>query len=175
MTEYDFTLKFTLANENADPQAYVELLAEAGCEDAMIGIGQKGRIALQFFREAANAFDAVLTAIQDVKSVLPNACLVEATPDLVGLSDIGDLLDCSRQNMRKLMLAHHQSFPAPIHEGKSSIWHLFEVLTWFEQHQNKSVPEALLTIADANMQLNLARSSVKLDPLFHAKVSGLMA
>ena len=45
MHEYEFTLKFSLQNAQADPQEYVESLGKAGCDDALIGIGQCGRIA----------------------------------------------------------------------------------------------------------------------------------
>jgi hypothetical protein len=36
----------------------------------------------------------------------PGAELVEASPDFVGLTDVADLVGCSRQNIRKLMLTH---------------------------------------------------------------------
>jgi hypothetical protein len=83
MTEFDFTLKFALANINTDAENYVESLGKAGCHDALIGIGKKGRIAFQFCRQAKDASEAIFTAIKEIKSVIPDARLVEATPDLV--------------------------------------------------------------------------------------------
>jgi hypothetical protein len=71
----------------------------------LIGVGQAGRIALDFTREANTAFEAVSSAIADVKQAIPGAKLVEATPDLVGLTDVADIIGCSRQYMRKLMIA----------------------------------------------------------------------
>ncbi len=79
MKEFEFTLKFYFSDSSKDAEEYVEKLAEAGCDDAIIGIGQKGRIALQFSREAENAFEAVMSAIKDVKSVISDAKLIEAT------------------------------------------------------------------------------------------------
>jgi hypothetical protein len=35
--------------------------------------------------------------------------------------------------MRKLMLSHATTFPAPVHEGSASISHLAEVLGWLEE------------------------------------------
>lgn len=175
MTTFEFTLKFALTDAHADPEGYVALLGEAGCDDALIGIGQKGRLALQFLREAQNAADAVMSAIADVKAAIPDARLIEATPDLVGLSDIAKHLGFSRQNMRKLMLTHQLTFPAPIHEGKSAIWHLAKVLKWFEQGQRKTIDPVLMQIANANMQLNIAKGAINLDPQFQSKVSELMA
>ena len=56
--------------------------------------------------------------------------LIEAGPDLAGLSDIADVVKVSRQNMRKLAVPHFRSFPTPVHEGSSALWHLSEVLDW---------------------------------------------
>lgn len=164
MTLYEFTLKFALPDANKDPANYIEQLAQAGCDDALIGIGQQGRIALQFSREANNAFAAITSAIKDVKTAIPNAAIIEASPDLVGLSDIADLLGFSRQNMRKLMLNHTQSFPAPVHSGSSSIWHLAKVLNWFAKQQNKIVPTEIAEVAQVTMQVNIARSLSELQP-----------
>ena len=36
----------------------------------------------------------------------------------------------TRQNMHKLMHKHRHSFPAPVHEGSATIWHLADVLSW---------------------------------------------
>ncbi|MCK5523693.1 MAG: DNA-binding protein [Thiomargarita sp.] len=172
MKEFDFTLKFAFSNLNTEAEDYVELLGQAGCDDALIGIGKKGRIAFQFCREAKDASEAILTAIKEIKSVIPDARLVEATPDLVGLSDIAELLGFSRQNIRKLI--HSLTFPEPIHEGKFAVWHLAKVLQWFEQGQRKPIEPSLMEIANANMQLNIAKEFASLEPQFHAKISALI-
>jgi hypothetical protein len=82
-------------------------------------LGQPGRIALNFCRQAKSAENALLSALADVKKALPDAILIEAAPDYVGLSDVADSVGVSRQNLRKLMLQHHASFPVPVHEGKA--------------------------------------------------------
>ena len=38
MQEYEFTLKFKLPNPVTDPDMYIEVLYESGCDDAIIGI-----------------------------------------------------------------------------------------------------------------------------------------
>jgi hypothetical protein len=73
MKLYEFTLKFALPDASQDPANYIEQLAQAGCDDALIGIGQQGRIALQFSREANTAFAAITSAIKDVKTAIPRA------------------------------------------------------------------------------------------------------
>ena len=175
MNEFEFTLKYGLTNAPLEPEAYVERLGEEGCDDALIGVGQSGRIALQFDRMAENAFDAILSAIKDVKRAIPDAKLIEATPDLVGLSDIAEILGCSRQNIRKLMLNNRASFPTPIHEGKAALWHLFSVLTWLQQGNRYSIDETLLHVAKANMQLNIVKETANLDPSLQAEVISAVA
>jgi hypothetical protein len=53
----------------------------------MLGIGKLGYLALDFIREAPNAFEAVTSAIANIKQAIPEAALIEATPDLGGISD----------------------------------------------------------------------------------------
>lgn len=155
MTEYDFTLNFALL-AGADPEAYVDRLAEAGCDDALVGIGRKGRIALMFTREAPSARDAVMGAIRDVQRAIPSATLVEAAPDFVGVTDVADIVGCSRQNMRKLMLSCQIGAPASVHEGKLSLWHLHPVLKWLRDEKRYRISEELLELAEMTMQLNVA-------------------
>lgn len=37
--EYTFTLKYQLTEDDSDPDGLVERLGEAGCDDALVGIG----------------------------------------------------------------------------------------------------------------------------------------
>src|SRR4051812_46163968 len=55
MTEYNFTLTYRLADDDCDPDALVERLGEAGCTDALLGIGTTGRLALDFVRDRETA------------------------------------------------------------------------------------------------------------------------
>jgi predicted DNA-binding transcriptional regulator AlpA len=160
--EYIFTLKYQLADDDRDPDALVERLGEAGCEDALIGIGQPGRLALEFTREAADAGEAVRSALADVRRAAPSARLIEVTPDLVGLTDVADIVGVSRQNMRKLMLAHPGSFPAPVHEGSASIWHLADVLVWLQAKGSYTLATDILDVARVALQVNLAKEGRRL-------------
>lgn len=57
--EYIFTLKYQLEDRDNDPDALVERLGAAGCDDALVGVGQPGRLALEFSREAGSAEEAM--------------------------------------------------------------------------------------------------------------------
>jgi len=59
--------------------------------------------------------------------------------------------------MRKLMLAHPGNFPAPVHEGSSSIWHLVDVLGWLQAKGNYRLIEGALEVAAVALQVNVAK------------------
>jgi len=160
MIQYDFTLKFAIPADWGRSELEARLF-EGGCDDALVGTGEKGRLALCFTREAASAREAVDSAICDVRNAIAGAALVEVAPDLVGVTDMADLFAFSRQNMRKLLQKHRDSFPLPFHEGRSSLWHLADVLDWFDR-QGRPVDPALREVAGESMQVNVAREAARL-------------
>lgn len=172
--EYTFTLKYQLTDDDGDPDALVERLGEAGCDDALVGIGQPGRLALEFTREAANAEEAVRSALADVRRAVPSTRLIEVAPDLVGLTDVAEIVGVSRQNMRKLMLAHPGSFPAPVHEGSASIWHLADVLAWLQAKGNYPLAEDVLDVAKVALEINVAKEGCRLPCLASKEIEGLV-
>lgn len=173
--EYIFTLKYQLADDDCDPDALVERLGEAGCDDALVGIGQPGRLALEFARKAADADKAARSALADVRRAVPSARLIEMAPDLVGLSDVAEIVGVSRQNMRKLMLAHPGSFPAPVHEGSASIWHLADVLAWLQTKGNYALTEDVLDVARVALQVNVVKERRRLPRSVSKALEALLA
>lgn len=153
--EYEFTLKYKLPGQEYDADKLAAELYENGCDDALIGIGVAGKIALEFVREATSAEVAILSAHQDVLNLLPEATLIEAMPDYVGLTDIAEIVAVSRQQVRKLY-ENNAGFPAPLHEGKSGLWHLAETLNWIEQNKSYSFDPLIMEVAKINLELNLA-------------------
>ena len=171
--EYTFTLKYQLTAHDSDADALVERLAEAGCNDALVGTGQPGRIALEFTREAVSAEAAMRSALADVRRAVPSAKLIEVAPDLVGLTDVADIVGVSRQYMRKLMLAHAGSFPAPVHEGSAAIWHLSDVLIWLQAKGGHSPAPQVLQVAQAALQVNVAKEGQRLTASFFGSRRGV--
>lgn len=163
--DYIFTLKYRLPDAETDLDALAEQLGSGGCDDALPGLGQPGRLVLEFTRDAASAHAAVLSAMADVKAVVPDAQLVEASPDFVGLTDVAQVLGLSRQNMHKLMSKYRHSFPAPVHEGSSTIWRLAQVLSWLQDKGGYALEDSLVELAQATMQVNLARDAANTAPL----------
>jgi predicted DNA-binding transcriptional regulator AlpA len=167
MAEYEFTLKFALLNPAENPESYLDALFEAGCDDALVGTAQHGSIGLDFSRSARNAQAAVASAIRGVQKAIPEARLIEASPDMVGIAEIAVFLGCSRQNTRKVISSHQAGFPLPIHTGgHASIWRLSEVLDWAATRKKKVAVENLeqlreVAFASAITNVNLQAAGYK--------------
>lgn len=153
--EYEFKLTYKVP-ENADADGVMNRLAEVGCTDALVGFGVAGLVGLEFIREAASAEAAILSAVDDVKRALPEARLVEAGPDFVGLTDVAELLGFSRQNIRKLWLNNEAAFPSPVHAGTASVWHLAQILQFLSE-KKYDFADAVRDVSQVTMKLNIAR------------------
>jgi hypothetical protein len=169
MMEYEFILKYALPNENADSSQYLDALFVAGCDDATIGVGKTGAIALEFMRKAASADEAILSAMTDVKKAIPDAELIEVSPDLVTPTEIASVIGCSRQNIQKIIANPKKRFPYPIHQSSAGgIWHLEPVLRWF-MADGVSINKNLLEIAEISMTANFIRQGQKVNPKIQSK------
>jgi hypothetical protein len=173
--EHPFTLTFALGSREADADALIERLGAAGCDDAVVGVGRRGRLALEFNREAESAARAVGSAVAGVRSAVPDAVLIEASPDLVGLTDVASLLGVTRQNVRKLIVSCDAPEPVPVHAGKPTIWRLAGVLRWLAREKSYPVSPELLEVAAATMQVNLAVEARDADPRAQAEIAALLA
>ena len=157
MSDYEFTLRFQLQDENDNPENYLDLLFEAGCDDALVGVGSLGAgslgsISLNFTREASTASAAVTSAIQNVLSAIPSAILIELAPDLVNTTDIADIISdrfqkLTRQAVRKYatgQIARAKTrFPPAAISGSQPLWHLGEVLDWMVINEKISKPSVI--------------------------------
>lgn len=159
--DWRFVLRFRLPADGADPAGWLDALFEAGCDDATVGVGRPGLIALDFTRTAATARAAVETALADVARAIPGVQLIEVSPDLVSLVDVADAFGCSKQNIQKYAAGQMRSvkvpFPAPVHAGSSSLWRMAEVLDWFDRHTDLHPPPALKQVAATAFQVNMAQ------------------
>lgn len=155
---YEFELKLSVRGCSLHEDALLDRIFEAGCDDAIVGMGLQNRISLRFARHAACASEAIRTAIEQLQGALPNSELIEIAPDLVGVSDIADILHVSRQYIRKVIDENHTTFPLPAHQGNSSLWHLFDVLQWMDIHKTREIGATTMAVAESSKSLNLARA-----------------
>jgi hypothetical protein len=175
VNKYEFSLIFDVAGAKLGPDECVESLGAHGCDDAIVGVGKAGRLALSFTRRSSSATDAVLSAIGDVRIAVPGAQLLEAAPDYVGITEAAAIVGRSRQNMRKLMLGSLPAAPAPLHEGSSAIWHLAVLLRWVRDEKRYRISGDLLELARTNMQVNLAVDQRNADAPVRAEIDALLA
>ncbi|OWY32935.1 hypothetical protein [Herbaspirillum aquaticum] len=75
--EHNFILRYQLdpADAASDVDDVLERLGEAGCTDAVVGIGLPGKITLDFARSATSLQQAIRIAVADVESAIPTAVL----------------------------------------------------------------------------------------------------
>jgi hypothetical protein len=164
---YQFTLHFRLPNPEADPAEYLDALFEAGCDDAVPGIGRKGQLALEFEREAASPDAAFTSALRDVKKAIPGIEFVSAEPDLVNLADLADIVGMTRQGLRKYVALEVKSvtspFPAAVVPGVDARYRLAEVAQWLDGwkivHIKPEVYETALQAARINIESQVKRLS----------------
>jgi hypothetical protein len=71
--EHNFTLTYQLHPDDSNHDSIIERLHECGCNDALVGLGVEGHIALEFIREGATAASAIESAKADVARAIPTA------------------------------------------------------------------------------------------------------
>lgn len=174
--EYEFTLIFALPEGIEVDEQLMHALYEASCDDATVASGRKGRVVFDFNKEATSAEEAIISAIQAIKGAIPGAKLLEASPDLVSLSEIAQILDRSRQSARNLVV--ESGLPIhPVHTGTPSVWHLADVLHHLStQHllERYNVRDSIIEVASFSKMLNITRASAELDLSKKAMLSGLV-
>ena len=164
VSEYEFTLKFKLPDPEGNPEDYIEALGEAGCDDALVGTGQAGHVLLEFIREADSAQSAVYSAILDVRTAIEGAKLLEASPDLVGITDVANILDVTRQAIRKLVDKSRGAFPSPVYDNSFAIYRFSDVLRWMNENTRREIDASLQEVADINRVLNVYRDAKRSEP-----------
>lgn len=159
---YSFTLVFDVTRVALSLDAMIDRLYECGCDDALVGIGRPGVVALDFTRDEVSATEAVTSAISGALRALPGAVLQEVEPDFVGVSEIADFVGCSRQNVRKLLMSRTAGVPMPIHSGSCGVWHLAPVLRWLRDSKAYDVDPILLDTAEVAQEVNTATTHLSL-------------
>lgn len=155
MKTYEFELIFKLADQTQNAETYMDALFENGCDDATVSTGKLGMIALAFSREADNASEAIESAIANVSAAIPDVELVEATPDMVSITEISSIFGHTRQNTRKLF---EKSMPTPMHVGNPSIWHLSDVLEWAKSEiQKLEISDTLYEVSYNTKKVNIQK------------------
>jgi len=109
---------------------------EAGCDDALLGLFDS-RLCLEFDREADTPFDAVKSAIQDVKSAgLKIAGIGTGDHDLVTSAEAARRTGLSRANVSQLQkgIRGPGIFPrSMLKVSGRPVWPWHKIRAWYEQ------------------------------------------
>jgi hypothetical protein len=98
---YEFDLVFSVPG-NLDEADLVDRLFVAGCDDAVIGLGTPGLVAVSLERRGSDAESAIAGAARQIAVALPaDSELREVRPDLVSQADVAARLGVSRQALQK--------------------------------------------------------------------------
>jgi hypothetical protein len=101
---YEFDLIFSIPG-SVDEGELLDRLFEAGCEDAVIGLGTPGLVAISLERFGSDAESAIAGAARQIAAALPEGSeLREVRPDLVSQADVAARLGVSRQALQKRRL-----------------------------------------------------------------------
>jgi hypothetical protein len=152
--------EFTIIASGLDPDApdFADRFFEANCDDATL-IVVKGKIVLEFYREARNFSHALATAIQDVTRA--GATIEHIEPDyLVSLSDIAERCSLSRSAVSLYAKGERgEGFPSPVARitSESPLWDWVHVARWMFRRKTLS----LTTLVQAKIVRDANRAVVE--------------
>ncbi|NHZ34620.1 DNA-binding protein [Massilia rubra] len=162
--DFIFELSYRLSSDDDDQDDIVGRLVQEECTDALIGIGHPGRIAMEFCREADDVFTAMTSALAAVRRAIPTAQLIEVRPDLVSLDEMPEYAEVDPKHLRTLAFNNRETFPAPVHAGNATLWHLDDVLRWMIPRETYQVTRGTLEVASIARHLNLAIQVRRIEP-----------
>jgi hypothetical protein len=106
MTEetYEFDLVFALPGESEEGEL-LDRLFEAGFDDAVVGLGTPGLVAISIERAGGDAETVISESARAIAAALPSGSeLREVRPDLVSQADVAARLGVTRQALQKRRL-----------------------------------------------------------------------
>jgi hypothetical protein len=162
MTIFDFVLRL---NRMPDDEQ-IELLYEAGCDDATFSGGSAGAIA-DFHREAGTWVEALGSAVADIEKVPDLMVIGAGQDDQVTMLDIARRAQCSREAVR-LWAAGKRGpggFPEPrwTSPGGERFWSWPAVAAWLRASRGidvELVPDEIWW-ADAFLKTRLAEAEAR--------------
>ena len=159
----------------------VNALYEAGCDDALLNI-DNGVQTIDFEREAATLYEAVLSAIANVESVEGLRVIRVIDVDLLSMSAIADRVGRTRESVRLYAKGARGpgGFPPPVNrheDGRYHLWRWTDVALWFIEHEIGGVDAEDYhgsTLRGINAALDLRALGQSLKPAERAQLRHLV-
>ena len=147
--------EFCVVASGTDPAAddFESRFYEAGCDDATVSF-QRGRVILDFAREAESVETAISSAVEAVRAAGAKVDRVEPDP-LVSLAEIASRTGMSRAAMTQYSKGQRgKDFPPPVARvtSDSPLWDWATVAKWLFRQKKVSREEVLVAhiIKEAN-------------------------
>lgn len=165
MALYNFTL--TLSGVTYETEGLEDALYESGCDDALI-CAYGNSVYVEFDREADSLDEAISSAVENIESAGIGAIVESIDSALVGLSDIAEITEMSRQAIAMLKDGTRGSgdFPCPLQriKGQSPLWDWANVAQWLLKNGRLKEGSELVINAHVLSKWNLAlRNSASRD------------
>ena len=123
MTDFEFDLIFALPEGDLDVFELSDAIFEAGFEDAVVGTGHVGLLAVALEAEGEDAESVIVRAAKLILQHLPKgSALREVRPDLVSLADVAKRLNIKRQALQK------REMPQPTLSGYYRVTEVAELI-----------------------------------------------
>jgi hypothetical protein len=131
------TFEFSIIASGLDPEAddFESRFYDHGCDDALVGVS-KGRIIIDFTREAETIEDAIASAVENVKTAGATVERIEPDP-LVNLSDVATRTGLTRAAISQYSTgARAEGFPPPVARVATTapLYDWANVAVWFYRH-----------------------------------------
>jgi hypothetical protein len=141
-----FSIKFQIPGATEPDEYAIRTYEDDGLRDfALLGPDANGVFDTDFERKAPRYEDAVLSAMEDLRRVLPEARLLQVKPDnLVTIDDIAERMGRTHESVRLLINGKRGPGGFPRHSGsggrRSKTWRWYEVERWFADQMGVVVP-----------------------------------
>jgi len=156
-----YTFSLVLAGVSIDTADLEDKLFEAGCDDGLICF-YGTNVYVDFDREADCFKSAIMSAIKNVEQAGLNAKVKSVDAgDYVGLSDISQLTDISKQSIALLKDGKRGpgTFPSPVLRlsSRQPLWRWGDVAQWLASNEkiDPILAENALIVESFNMALEL--------------------
>jgi hypothetical protein len=151
-------------------EPHLDALQAAGCDDAaFMGPAGDGTFLAEFDREGSSFPAAVVSALEALRSALPDVRLLRVQPeDIVSLSAIAARTGRSDESVRLLVQGRRGPGGFPPAAGrineKTQVWHWADVARWFSDALGEPPAgnDAAAFLAALNDALDLAARAVDL-------------
>ena len=162
-----FNFSLTLSGVTCGTEGLEDALYASGCDDALI-CTYGNSVYLTFDRIAETLNDAIASAVNNIESAGVGAIVQSVDSALVGLSDIAEMTDLSRQAIAMLKDGTRGGgdFPCPIQRitGQSPLWEWADVANWLASNGRLKEGSELVVNARVLSKWNMVlRSSASKD------------